>query len=130
MFIMEDDIKALTEEKWHELVDRAFDSLPEPHRSAVANVAIVLEDDPTDYHREISKITNHQTLLGLYTGVPLPERHGRNDISPDVITLFKNPLLGMSHDEATLYENIRHTLWHEVAHYFGLDHDQIDTLDQ
>ena len=49
---------------------------------------------------------------------------------PDVITLFKLPLLAESTDEASLYENIRHTLWHEVAHYYGLDHDQIHKLEK
>jgi len=48
---------------------------------------------------------------------------------PDVITLFKLPLLAESTSEASLYENIRHTLWHEVAHYYGLDHAKIHELE-
>lgn len=119
----------VSEQKWHELVDRAFDSLPATHRDAVKNVAIVLEDDPTDEQRERLKLRGDQTLLGLYTGVPLTQRHGRTDLPPDVITLFKNPLLAESWDEPHLYENIHHTLWHEIAHYFGLDHKQIHELE-
>jgi len=119
----------VSEERWHELVDRAFDSLPETHRDAVKNVAIVLEDDPSEVQRERLKLRGDQTLLGLYTGIPLTQRHGRNDSPPDVITLFKNPLLAESWSEADLYENIHHTLWHEVAHYFGLDHSQIHELE-
>jgi predicted Zn-dependent protease with MMP-like domain len=115
--------------QWHELVDRAFDSLPAQHRDAVKNVAIVLEDDPSEVQREELKLRGDQTLLGLYSGVSLPLRHGRTDLPPDVITLFKNPLLAESWDEAQLYENIRHTLWHEVAHYFGLNHEQIHRLE-
>lgn len=119
----------ITEGRWHDLIDRAFESLPEPHRSAVRNVAIVLEDDPSDVQREELQLRGDQTLLGLYSGVPLPQRHGRTDLPPDVITLFKNPLLAGSGSEIELYENIHHTLWHEVAHYFGLDHRAIDALE-
>ncbi len=119
----------ITDEQWHEMVDRAFASLPEPHRSAVKNVAIVLEDWPSEDQRARTKLRDDQTLLGLYSGVPLPERQGRLDLAPDIITLFKQPLLAESIDEVSLYENIRHTLWHEVAHYFGLNHKQIRELE-
>lgn len=120
---------SISDESWHELVDKAFDALSENHRNAVQNVAIILEDDPSQEQRTQLKLRGDQTLLGLYSGVPLPERHGRTDLPPDVITLFKNPLLAESWDELSLYENIRHTLWHEVAHYFGLNHKQIHELE-
>ena|ERR1035437_2793275 len=117
-------------ESWNKLVEQAFESLPEPHRSAVRNVAIVLEDVPSDEQRNEMKLRCDQTLLGLYTGVPLTARHGQNNVyPPDVITLFKQPLLMGCFSEQELYENIRHTLWHEIAHYFGLDHKQIHDLE-
>ena len=119
----------ISEAEWHELVDKAFDSLPSAHRGAVQNVAIVLADDPSEDQRRRLKLRGDQTLLGLYTGIPLTERQGRTDLPPDVITLFKNPLMAESHDIPSLYESIRHTLWHEVAHYFGLDHRQIHDLE-
>lgn len=115
--------------QWHDMIDRAFESLPEPHRSAVQNVAIVIEDDPSEAQRKELKLRGDETLLGLYSGVSLPRRQGSTNLPPDVITLFKNPLLSHSANEARLYENIRHTLWHEVAHYFGLDHKQIHELE-
>lgn len=121
---------SISDEKFHEMIDRAFERLPQMHRDAVKNVAIVVEDWPSEVQREELQLHCNQTLLGLYTGVPLPKRQGRvNDLPPDVITLFKEPLLAESHDEESLYANIHHTLWHEVAHYFGLDHDQIHKLE-
>ena len=123
-------LKDVSDRYFHELIDRAFESLPPVHRDAVKNVAIVLEDDPSDAQRAELHLRGDQTLLGLYTGVSLPQRHGRTDLPPDVITLFKQPLLAESTDEKTLYANIRHTLWHEVAHYFGLNHSQIDKLER
>ncbi|MCA9327475.1 metallopeptidase family protein [Candidatus Saccharibacteria bacterium] len=119
----------LSDERFHELIDKAFDSLPKTHRDRVRNVAIITADDPSPQQREQLKLHCNQTLLGLYEGVPLPQRQGREPMVPDVITLFKYPLLAESHDESSLYENIRHTLWHEVAHYYGLDHDKIHELE-
>jgi predicted Zn-dependent protease with MMP-like domain len=120
----------ITDESFHKLIDRAFDSLPKVHRDRVKIVAIVTADEPSEKQRIDLKLHCNQTLLGLYSGVPLPQRQGREPMVPDVITLFKLPLLAESTSEASLYENIRHTLWHEVAHYYGLDHDQIHKLEK
>ena len=119
----------ISDEKFHELIDRAFDSLPKVHRDRVKNVAIVTADEPSEKQRVDLKLHCNQTLLGLYSGIPLPERQGREPMVPDVITLFKLPLLAESTSEASLYENIRHALWHEVAHYYGLDHAKIHELE-
>ena len=120
----------ITDEQFHEMVDKAFDLLPRTHRDAVKNVAIIVEDFPTNAQRRELKLRCDQTLLGLYSGVPLPQRQGRNDLPPDIITLFKMPLLAESGDEKELYATIHHTLWHEVAHYFGLNHSQIHALER
>ena len=121
----------ISDERFHELVGKAFERLPEVHREAVKNVAIVLEDEPTPEQREELKLHCNQTLLGLYQGVPLAQRQGRVDMfPPDLITLFKNPILASVNDENQLAEEIYHTLWHEVAHYFGLNHDDIHRLER
>ena len=120
---------AVTDKRFHELIDKAFDSLPSTHRDSVRNVAIITADYPSPAQRQELKLHCDQTLLGLYEGIPLPQRLGREAAMPDVITLFKLPLLGQSTDEKSLYENIRHTLWHEIAHYFGLDHAKIHELE-
>ncbi|PID99615.1 hypothetical protein CSA80_00325 [Candidatus Saccharibacteria bacterium] len=120
----------ISEQAFHELIDRAFDSLPAKHRDRVKNVAIVTADEPTPQQRKELKLRGNETLLGLYSGVPLPQRQGKEPVVPDVITLFKLPLLARSSGEVSLYENIRHTLWHEIAHYYGLDHEKIHELEQ
>ncbi|PID31042.1 hypothetical protein CR973_00620 [Candidatus Saccharibacteria bacterium] len=120
----------ISEQAFHELIDRAFDSLPAKHRDRVKNVAIVTADEPTPQQRKELKLRGNETLLGLYSGVPLPQRQGKEPVVPDVITLFKLPLFARSSGEASLYENIRHTLWHEIAHYYGLDHEKIHELEQ
>lgn len=119
----------VSDENFKELIDRAFDALPEPHRSGVQNVAIVIADEPSEQQRRKLKLHCNQTLLGLYEGVPLPARQGRETLLPDVITLFKLPLLEQSNSQEELYAEIHHTLWHEVAHYYGLDHQKIHELE-
>jgi predicted Zn-dependent protease with MMP-like domain len=123
-------VNDIPDEQFQDLIDRAFDSLPKVHRDRVRNVAILFENAPSPQQREELQLRGDQTLLGLYQGVPLSQRQGREGFYPDRITLFKWPLLMHSHDESSLYEQIRHTLWHEIAHYYGLDHDKIRELEQ
>jgi len=120
----------LSDEDFQELIDRAFDSLPKEHRDNVRNVAILFADEPDAEQRQVAKLRHDQTLLGLYQGIPLSQRQGATSLYPDRITLFKHPLLSRSHNMDELYNDIRHTLWHEIAHYYGLDHTAIHKLEQ
>jgi predicted Zn-dependent protease with MMP-like domain len=123
-------VQDISDDQFQELIDKAFDSLPKVHRDRVQNVAILFSDTPTLEQRHELQLRHDQTLLGLYQGVPLSQRQGRPSLFPDRITLFKWPLLMQSHDDTSLYEAIRHTLWHEIAHYYGLNHDKIRELEQ
>ena len=72
---------------------------------------------------------NHDTLDGLYQGVPLPERSQFDPpILPDKITIFSEPLLQDFPDPEELRSEIRLTVLHEIAHFFGMDEDAIDDL--
>ena len=119
----------ITDEQFQELIDRAFDSLPKTHRDRVQNVAILIADAPDAEQRHIAQLRHDQTLLGLYQGVPLSQRQGQASLYPDRITLFKYPLLMKAGSADQLYDEIRHTLWHEIAHYYGLNHTDIHKLD-
>jgi len=119
----------LSDELFQELIDQAFDSLPKTHRDRVQNVAILFADEPTPEQRYELELRHDQTLLGLYQGIPLSRRQGQVSMYPDRITLFKHPLLMQAHDLTSLREAIRHALWHEIAHYYGLNHDQIRDLE-
>ncbi|HEY4160964.1 MAG TPA: metallopeptidase family protein [Candidatus Saccharimonadales bacterium] len=119
----------ISDEHFQELIDRAFDILPKTHRDNVKNVAILFADEPTPEQRYELQLRHDQTLLGLYQGVPLSQRQGQQPLLPDRITLFKLPLLMRAHDEKGLQEAIRHTLWHEIAHYYGLNHTDIHKLE-
>lgn len=119
----------VSDDRFQELINLALASLPGEHAAGIKNVAILYEDEPTPEQRVKLELRNDQTLLGLYEGVPLSRRQGLTHIFPDKITLFKGPLTRWANTENQLQEEIRHTLWHEIAHYYGLDHDQIHNLE-
>ncbi|HET7059765.1 MAG TPA: metallopeptidase family protein [Candidatus Saccharimonadales bacterium] len=119
----------VSDEKFQELINQALTELPSEHVQNIKNVAILYEDAPTPRQREELKLHCDQTLLGLYEGIPLSRRQGMTRVLPDKITLFKKPLESQANTEAGLRETIRHTLWHEIAHYYGLDHNKIHELE-
>jgi predicted Zn-dependent protease with MMP-like domain len=119
----------ITDQRFQELIDEALGELPQRSLDHLKNVAILFEDEPTEAQRQKLQLLPYQSLYGLYEGIPLPFRQGQQTTLPDRITLFKLPMLHSTHDEAGLKEQIKHTLWHEVAHYYGLNHDKIHELE-
>jgi predicted Zn-dependent protease with MMP-like domain len=99
-------------------VRAALDELPPHIAAALENVAVVVEDEnPED-----------PDLLGLYHGVPLPERGDTAGMLPDRISIYRLPLEESFPDADDLREEIRITVLHELGHYFGLDEDRIADL--
>lgn len=120
----------LSDEQFDALITRAMDELPQEYIRGLQNVAIVMADEPDSVQREKLKLRRDHLLLGLYEGVPRTARTGNEaGILPDKITLFKYPILAVSNDESSLFEQVKRTLWHEIAHYYGLDHDRIHHLE-
>jgi predicted Zn-dependent protease with MMP-like domain len=119
----------VTDDEFQALINEALQSLPGQHAPNIKNIAILYDEDPTLQQRQELKLRNDQTLFGLYEGVPLPKRQGMQSQLPDRITLFKGPLERSVNTLAALKEQIRHTLWHEIAHYYGLDHTNISHLE-
>jgi len=121
----------ITDEQFAEIIGQAMDELPGEYIEGLNNVAVTYEDDPSPEQRTKLKLSGRQSLFGLYEGIPLTKRgSGYSMVLPDKITIFKNPLLGVAHDLSALHAMVKHTLWHEVAHYYGLDHDRIHDIEQ
>lgn len=119
----------LADDEFEKYLSDAIDSIPAPYDQHLQNVAFIVEDFPSQEQRRKLKLYPNETLYGLYEGVPLPQRGGTLKLLPDKITVFKMPLLAASRSAQQLRENIGHTVWHEVAHYYGLDHAKIHQLD-
>ena len=119
----------MTDSEFEQIVARAIDNVPEPYRSRINNVAFLVEDEPSEQQRLNLGLRPEQTLFGLYEGVPLPQRGGSLKILPDKITIFKQPILCACSTVEEVKEQVGKTIWHEVAHYFGLDHNLIHKLE-
>lgn len=120
----------MTSEAFEQLVRDAVESIPPRFAQALNNVAFLVADEPTpEQLRAGGLLHGNQVLLGLYEGIPLPRRgDGYNLVLPDVITVFQRAHEQVAHDPQALGRLVHETVWHEVAHYFGLDHGQIRAL--
>jgi predicted Zn-dependent protease with MMP-like domain len=123
-------MQAPSDDDFAKLVGEALDELPEKYVGRLNNVLITYEDEPSREQRIKLKLRGNQSLFGLYEGIPLTQRgNNYNFVLPDKITIFKLPLFYSSVSWADLKAKVKHTLWHEIAHYFGLGHDRIHELE-
>jgi predicted Zn-dependent protease with MMP-like domain len=120
----------INDREFEKLVSEAIDAIPPLYQQHLQNVAFLIENEPTQEQRMQLKLYPNETLFGLYEGVPLPGRGGMTKLLPDKITIFKNPALAFAQTREELNKHLRHTIWHEVAHYYGLDHRRIHELER
>jgi len=121
----------ISDEAFEELTAEAINALPRHYIDNMKNVAIVIEDEPTEAQRQKLHLVNGVTLYGLYEGIPLTQRGGNYSlVLPDKITIFKNPIVQGASTMDALREQIKRTVWHEIAHHYGLNHDRINELER
>jgi predicted Zn-dependent protease with MMP-like domain len=109
------------------LVGEAYDRLPEWVRKKMENVAVIAEDVVDDETVCDMGLESNMELLGLYRGVPLIDRDSSGGLwLPDVISLYRLPIEEEAVESGKSVCNVTYeTLWHEVAHHFGLDEDAV-----
>ena len=120
----------ISDKQFTSIVSEAIDGIPSPYIDRLENVAFIIQDAPTPRQSQKLGLRCRDLLFGLYEGVPLPRRMGSTKLLPDKITLFKKPLEMVSQDLGELTKHVKHTIWHEVAHYYGLDHKRIHELEE
>ncbi len=110
----------MSEERFDELVERAFAQVPDELAAMLDNVVLFVEDDaPAD----------DPHLLGLYDGVALTERDSSyGGVLPDRIMVFRNPTLAICETEEDVVDEVRITVVHEIAHHFGIDDARLHEL--
>jgi predicted Zn-dependent protease with MMP-like domain len=121
----------MNDEEFERLVVEALEALPEEFQRALDNVEVFIERRPLPHQRRAAGLKPWQggTLYGLYEGIPLPARDGGYTlVPPDMITLFSDALRRDFPAPATLREQVRRTVLHELAHYFGIDDDRLHDL--
>ena len=118
-------------EAFTELVAEALDSLPEEFLGRLENLQVTVEEWPDRQDLLDAGLSpgDRYHLLGLYHGVPLTDRHSYYVALPDEITIFQRPIEALvGEDEEAIREQVRHTVVHEIAHFYGIDDDRLEEL--
>jgi predicted Zn-dependent protease with MMP-like domain len=114
---------------FEKLVAEALDELPQQFQCLLGNVVVLVEREPSRELLEDMGLWPDGTLLGLYEGVPLPERGSSyGNVLPDRITIFQRPIEATCRTQHDIKDAVKETVLHEFGHYFGLDDEQLDEL--
>lgn len=128
----------MTHAEMSAVIAKALAAVPEKFRERLRNLAIVVEDSGDravrtgeggiDLPDGTEELCN---LLGLYEGLPESDFAGdRSGMLPDKITLFRDAILEEAEFQGISAEEVvRHTVWHEIAHYFGFDEEDAQALE-
>ena len=109
------------------LVHEALQELPELFREKLKNIAIIVEDDPSDELLERMEVPEDETLFGFFEGVPLTERgYFEAPLMPARVLIFQGPIEEACASPDEIKDEVRITVMHELAHFFGFDDDELD----
>jgi predicted Zn-dependent protease with MMP-like domain len=121
----------MTRAAFERRVAEALATIPRQFRDAMHNIAIVVEDEPSEELLDEMEIDPPDTLFGLYQGIPLTERTtSYGNTLPDRVLIFQGPHERETVDEEDLISCIGETLIHEIGHYFGLSEDEIEEIEE
>jgi predicted Zn-dependent protease with MMP-like domain len=116
----------MTPDEFDAMVAAAVTRIPPRFRRRLQNVAIVVEPEPSAAQLARGRVSHGNTLLGLYEGRPLPQRSVFEPFAlPDRITIFQGPHERLAAGREHLQKLVDETVWHEVAHYFGLNEREV-----
>ncbi|MDD5721587.1 MAG: metallopeptidase family protein [Candidatus Pacebacteria bacterium] len=116
----------MNKKNFEKLVEQGIELIPEEFLTKLENVAIVIEDEPSQEQLKKMKIGNGHLLLGLYEGVPQTRRGPHYGmVLPDKITIFQKPIEEIAGSDEEIKQLVKNTVWHEIAHHFGSDEDRV-----
>ena len=116
----------MTPAEFDRLVAEAYARIPARFRRRLKNIAVVVEPEPAPAQLARGRVPHGNTLLGLYEGRPLTRRSVFEPFAmPDRITIFQGPHERLASSPEHLARLVDDTVWHEVAHYFGMDELQV-----
>ena len=117
--------------EFERLVERAIARLPRSFREKLENVAVVVEDWADEETLDEMGIEPPDTLYGLYRGTDLTRRDtGYGNVLPDVITIYQGPIQEDADSLEDMGALVQDTVVHEIGHYFGLDDDRLEELEE
>ncbi len=119
-------MRKLNRTEFEKIVIEGMEAIPEKFLRKLDNMAIVIEAEPTPAQKKKLNIRSDWTLFGLYEGIPQTQRGiNYSAVLPDKITIFQRPIEEVARDEEDIKEIVKNTVWHEIAHHFGMSEDQV-----
>ena len=118
----------MTLAEFENLVRRALEQLPEEISARMENIDLVVEDWATRDQLVGTGLEEDNYLLGLYEGVPLPDRYDYGMVLPDKITLFRRAIEAICSSDEEVVREVRDTVVHEVGHHFGIDDPTLEEM--
>ncbi|MDP2933608.1 MAG: metallopeptidase family protein [bacterium] len=115
----------LSREEFEKLVDEGIAAIPRRFLDKLDNVAVTVEGNPSDQQKRKAKLGKNYTLFGLYEGVPQTGRWNYNLVLPDKITIFRHPIEEAAGSVEEIKNIVRDTVWHEIAHHFGMNEERV-----
>ena len=119
----------VSREEFEALVEAALEQLPGEFKEALDNVAVMVEEEPSDDDLEGVGIDpedpERDELFGLYQGTPITERDSFYSALPDRVLIYRGPILRECDSRREVIREIRETVQHELGHYFGLEEDEL-----
>ncbi len=114
-------MQKLNRTEFEKIVKEGIMAIPEKFLRKLDNVAIVIADELTPAQKNKLNIRSNWTLFGLYEGVPQLERGANySAVLPDKITIFQKPIEEEARNKKDMKEIVKNTVWHEIAHHFGM----------
>ena len=121
----------MTHTEFEALVERALRSLPRQFKDKIRNVAVVVEDWADDETLEELGIEPPDTIYGLYRGTDITRRDSSyGNVLPDTIHIYQGPIEEDCVDAEEMADLVKDTVIHEIGHYFGLDDDTMEGIEQ
>jgi predicted Zn-dependent protease with MMP-like domain len=119
----------LSRKRFEQLVAEALKGIPADLRGALDNIEVAIQDWPSEEQLADAGVDEDDLLFGFYHGTPLPQRSPMEPyMLPDLITIFQGSLEEACETEDELQDEIRRTVVHEIAHYFGFDEEKLAEL--
>ena len=119
----------VSREEFEALVEEAVTQLPEEFAEALDNVAVMVEEEPSDEDLEGVGIDpddpDRDELFGLYQGTPLTDRDSFYSALPDRVLIYRGPILRSCSTRREVIREVRETVQHELGHYFGMEEDAL-----
>lgn len=119
----------MTQEEFEKLVNEGIKAIPKKFLKRLDNVDIVIEAEPTPSQLKKIRAKKNSIIFGLYEGIPKTKRWNYGQVLPDKITIFKKSIERITRSKKEIKEIVKNTIWHEIAHHFGINEKRVRELE-